>query len=92
MNLESFTGIYVIFINLVSFALMGWDKSRAKRHVWRIPEKTLFLAVLLGGSIGGIAGMQYFRHKTKHMKFVYGFPTIFILQAIIVILLLKCKY
>lgn len=92
MNLESFIVIYLILINLLAFGVMGWDKSKARRRVWRIPEKTLFFIALLGGSIGGIAGMQYFRHKTKHGKFVYGFPAIFVIQVIVVILALKCKY
>ena len=51
---------YFAAVNLVAFALMGIDKQRAKKHLWRIPEKTLFLAVILGGGIGGTAGMFFF--------------------------------
>lgn len=79
--------LYLILINLVAFALMGIDKSRARRHKWRIPEKTLFLSAILGGSIGAIAGMQFFRHKTKHWYFVVGMPCILIAQAILAYLL-----
>ena len=57
---------YLVAVNIVAFALMGIDKKRAINHAWRIPEKTLFLSAILGGSIGAIAGMQVFRHKTKH--------------------------
>ncbi|WP_207717317.1 DUF1294 domain-containing protein [Anaerosporobacter faecicola] len=78
-------GIYVLLCNCVGFAIMGIDKSKAKRGAWRIPEKTLFLVALLGGSIGTILGMQKFRHKTKHKSFVYGMPAILILQLILVI-------
>ncbi|MCI7108197.1 MAG: DUF1294 domain-containing protein [Lachnospiraceae bacterium] len=74
---------YLIVINLIGFALMGIDKSKAKKHAWRIPEKTLFLASLLGGSIGTWAGMYVFRHKTKHWYFVVGMPAILILQIVI---------
>ena len=74
---------YLIVINLIGFALMGVDKSKAKKHAWRIPEKTLFLASLLGGSIGTWAGMYVFRHKTKHLYFVVGMPAILILQIVI---------
>ena len=56
--------IYLIFMNLLAFLLMGLDKSKARRNQWRIPEKTLFLSAILGGSIGAIVGMQVFRHKT----------------------------
>lgn len=73
---------YLLIVNFASFALMGIDKSRARREgARRIPEKTLFLSALLGGSIGAIAGMQIFRHKTKHWYFVVGMPAILILQT-----------
>ena len=81
--------IYLAIINLLAFALMGIDKRRAMRHAWRIPEKTVFLSALLGGSVGAIAGMQLFRHKTKHWYFRYGMPAILILQLFAVFLLNK---
>ena len=71
---------YLIIINLVLFLTMAADKHRAKKDRRRVPEATLFLIALLGGSIGGIAGMYSFRHKTKHMSFVIGFPAILILE------------
>lgn len=67
-------------LNLAAFAAMGVDKRRAKRGAWRIPERTLFLLALFGGSIGAIAGMWLFRHKTRHWYFVVGMPAILILQ------------
>lgn len=73
--------IYLSTINLFAFTLMGIDKEKARRGAWRIPEKHLFLSVILGGSIGGILGMRFFRHKTKHWYFKYGFPLIFLLQV-----------
>lgn len=79
--------IYLVMINTVAFMLMGFDKRRAKRHAWRIPEKTLFGSALLGGSIGAIAGMQVFRHKTKHLSFQIGMPVILILQIALIIFL-----
>ena len=66
--------------NLLAFALMGIDKRRARKHLRRIPERTLFLSAILGGSVGAIAGMWTFRHKTKHWYFVYGMPLILLAQ------------
>ena len=71
---------YLIVLNLLAFLLMGLDKAKARRHRWHIPEKALFLSAILGGSIGAIAGMQLFRHKTKHASFRIGMPCILILQ------------
>ena len=71
---------YWMIINIVAFFLMGIDKKKARTGAWRIPEKTLFLSAILGGSIGSICGMQLFRHKTKHKSFVIGMPAIMVVQ------------
>ena len=76
---------YILIMNLAGLAMMGTDKSRAKRHAWRIPETSLFLVSLLGGSIGTWAGMYLFRHKTKHWYFVIGMPAICIIHMSIAV-------
>ena len=78
---------YLILINLAAFLLMGADKSKARRHRWRIPERTLFLCAVLGGSAGAIAGMWFFRHKTRHWYFVVGMPAILAVQIAVYLLL-----
>lgn len=83
--------IYLAVINLLTFLVMWWDKHEAKMGDWRVSEKALFMFVLLGGGIGGIAGMYIFRHKTKKWYFKYGFPTILILEIILFIYLIM-KY
>ena len=75
---------YLICINLAAFALMGLDKRRARHRQWRIPEKLLFLAALLGGSVGAWAGMYVFRHKTRHWYFVVGMPVILLAQLLLI--------
>ena len=72
--------IYLIVINIIALLMMIADKTFAKKRVRRIPESTLMLAGVLGGSIGGIVGMYLFRHKTKHKKFTIGLPLILALQ------------
>ena len=78
---------WLVIINLVAFAIFGIDKKRAKKGQWRIPEKTLFLSAILGGSVGAILGMYIFHHKTKHWYFQIGIPAILILQIAAVYLL-----
>lgn len=75
--------IYLIVINIIAFLSMYIDKRRAKMEKWRIKEHTLFILALLGGSIGAIAGMYIFRHKTKKAKFFLGFPVILIIQILL---------
>lgn len=71
---------YLIIINLVTFVVYGMDKRKAIKNKWRIPEKTLLGLAAVGGSVGALAGMYGFRHKTKHMKFVIGVPVILAIQ------------
>jgi uncharacterized membrane protein YsdA (DUF1294 family) len=66
---------------------MGIDKAKAKSHAWRIPEKTFFIASLIGGSVGTWAGMYFFRHKTKHWYFVIGMPAILAVQVAVAVYL-----
>ena len=72
--------VWLAAINLVTFAVYGIDKAKAKRGAWRMPEKTLFLLPLLGGSLGALLGMRVFHHKTKHWYFVWGIPLILLAQ------------
>ena len=74
--------LYLLAINVIAFLAMGIDKWKAKRGAWRIPEQTLLSLVLLGGGIGGIAGMYTFRHKTKKPRFFIGFPVILIMEIV----------
>ncbi len=75
--------LYLLAVNLLLFAVMGIDKYKAKHQLWRIPERTLFVLAVIGGSLGGILGMRLFHHKTLHPQFRYGFPAILILQLIL---------
>lgn len=72
--------LYLLLINAASFILMLVDKHKAKKNLWRIPEVTLMMSAALGGSIGALAGMYTFRHKTRHPKFTIGVPAILIAQ------------
>ena len=73
--------IYLGVVNIVLFILMGVDKVKAIKGSRRIPEATLFLLAIIGGGLGGSFGMFSFRHKTRHLKFLIGFPAITIVQA-----------
>lgn len=69
-----------VLMSIVLFLVMGRDKALSKTRKRRVPEATLFLLALLGGALGGVLGMQIFRHKTQHISFVVGFPLLALLQ------------
>ena len=80
--------IYLIIVNVAAFALYGFDKHRAKHGGQRISEKTLIVIAGIGGSLGAMAGMLFFHHNTRHGKFRYGLPVIFLIQLALVVWLL----
>jgi len=83
MDAISWLRLYLLVISLIAFCVYGADKRRARQGAWRIPERTLFLLALLGGSPGALLAMLVFHHKTRHPAFVIGIPAILIVQAIL---------
>ena len=79
---------YLLIVNAAAFLLMLIDKIKAKKNRWRIKESTLMLSAAIGGSIGALAGMYTFRHKTLHRKFTIGIPAILALQIAAVVYIL----
>ena len=79
---------YLLAVNIATFFLYGIDKYKAKKNKWRISEATLLTMAAIGGSIGALAGMRLWHHKTMHKKFKYGIPLIIILQVALAVYLL----
>ena len=44
--------------------------------------------LLGGGSVGSLAGMYLFRHKTQHLRFTLGIPLILAAQCFVVVLVM----
>ena len=84
--------IYLAAVNIIGFAIMGIDKYRARKRAFRIPEATLFIVAIIGGSIGSIIGMYAFRHKTRHFSFAFGMPFILVVQIILIIAFLNAPF
>lgn len=79
---------WLVLINVITFFVFGFDKWKAKRSekkegVRRVPEKTLLLLSVIGGSVGALLGMRVWRHKTLHKLFRFGVPVILALQILI---------
>lgn len=82
---------YLIVINATGLLIMLIDKHNAVHSLRRIPERSLLLVALIGGSFGSLCGMYLFRHKTRHLKFSLGLPVIFAVQLIAMSILLFAK-
>ena len=85
MIVLSYIAVYLAVINLAGFVSMGLDKKKARRNKWRIPEATLFLFAIFGGSAGCLLGMRVFHHKTQKPKFYIGIPIILGVQLLVLL-------
>lgn len=79
---------YLLLMNAIGLLLMLIDKRKAIKNKWRISEATLLAVAIAGGSIGSIAGMHFFRHKTRNLKFSIGLPAILTIQILGSVLIL----
>lgn len=79
--MEKYLYIWLLLINLLTFAVFGIDKAKAVTGKYRIKEAMLLLLSLLGGALGGLAGMYAFHHKTRKPLFKFSVPLMLIIQA-----------
>ena len=84
--------IYLEAVNLLTLAVYGLDKHRARVHRERIPEAALLGLAALGGSVGALAGMYLFRHKIRNRKFTIGVPLILVAEVAVFLLLCFAVY
>ena len=85
MAFLTLVGLYVA-LNLVALIMYGYDKMKARKGERRISEKAL-LSIALLGPFGAMAGMRWFRHKTRKLKFKVV-PLFAVLHVLLVFLLL----
>jgi len=71
-----------ILINLDVFVLYGYDKYKAIRREWRVPDAVLLAAAVVG-VFGALTGMYLCRHKTRKPKFFITVPFIAVAEAVI---------
>ena len=79
--------LYLFIANVVTFVIFGIDKHKAIKHEWRIPEGSLMGFAALGGALGALLGMKFYRHKTRHAKFTVGVPLILVTHIFLLIML-----
>ncbi|MBB4800847.1 uncharacterized membrane protein YsdA (DUF1294 family) [Flavobacterium nitrogenifigens] len=83
--------LYFLFVNCFTFLLAGYDKFQARRHRRRIPESVLFIMAFIGGSVGLLIGMFFFRHKTAKTTFIMKFSYIILVQIVVIYLKMTQK-
>ena len=76
----------LVSVNVATFALYGWDKFQSTKNGARVPEKILWLTVLLGGTAGALIGMYTFKHKTRKSSFQVVVALIMLVQIGLLVL------
>lgn len=79
--------IFVLLINLFSFALFGIDKWCAVRQRKRISEAVLLITTFLGGTFGSLIGMYYFHHKVSKKEFLFKIAVVILVQIALIVFL-----
>ncbi len=82
---------YLAAVSIIVVIMTVHDKSAAKRHRRRVPEKTLFITAVLGGSAAMLLTMVAIRHKTKHKRFMIGLPVIILFQTALTLAILYSR-
>jgi len=75
--------VYLLIINLLSFGSMRSNKRYARFSMYKIDERTLSILSVLGGSIGVLAGMYYYKYLKNKLFFKLGITAILVVQLIL---------
>jgi uncharacterized membrane protein YsdA (DUF1294 family) len=84
-NMNDCLLIYLFAINLLAIILTVHDKNAARKHTWRVRERTLLAISALGGSAAMLLTMLVVRHKTRRAKFMAGIPLIILAQVAVAV-------
>lgn len=83
---------WLVAVSVTAFAVTLWDKSRARRRRWRVPERTLWLVAVLGGATMMYLAMLMCSHKTLHRRFMVGLPLLMVAQIAVGYLLWRAGF
>lgn len=76
-------------MSAAGFFVCAYDKKNARRKRGRVSEASLFVLSAIGGSLGIFLGMIATRHKIKKPKFAVPVALIMLVQAALILYLLK---
>ena len=83
--------IFLAAINAAAFFVYGLDKRRARMNRRRVPIVTLLTLAAAGGSVGSLAAMYIFRHKTQKSYFTLGVPLILMVQLLLLFFVMNLR-
>lgn len=69
MTTAALLAVYLLLANAFAFGAFALDKAAAESNRRRIPERSLLLIALAGGSLGALTAQQVMRHKTRKQPF-----------------------
>ena len=75
---------WLMAVSVTAFAVAVWDKSCARRHDWRVPERVLWLVSAAGGAAMMWITFLMIRHKTTRPGFMWGLPLLAVAQGVLI--------
>ncbi len=85
--MNEFSIAFLATVNIGSFYYFALDKRKALKHQHRIPEKSLLIMTLAGGTVGSLLAMVLFKHKTRKKSFLLKIFVIMVVQVLILYLI-----
>ena len=76
--------VWFAAFNVIGTVQVMIDKRKARRRQRRVPEKRLMWLGALGGATLMWIAMLFIHHKTRHKKFMIGFPLMICLHVFLV--------
>jgi len=75
---------WLLAVTGITFLTYGYDKLIAGTGTTRVPERVLLTLAFAGGTVGAIAGMRLFHHKTSKESFLERFWLVVAVQIVVV--------
>lgn len=88
LSLSHILIIAIAALNLISFGLVYLDKQKSITHSKRMPEVSFFVLAIFLSSLGVLAGMFVFHHKTQKLNFIFGIGLLLLQQIALTYLLI----
>ena len=78
----------LLVLNIVTILIFAWDKRAALLQARRVPERSLLIIALMGGTPGAYWARRRFRHKTYEQPFSRNLHLIAVGQSVALLALL----
>lgn len=81
--------IVYLIMSVITFCVYGLDKFKARKGMWRVPEKTLHILEFCCGWPGALLAQYLLRHKSYKKSFRLVFWGVVVLNVGLLLVAIK---